>query len=104
MSHSVDSSHTILWFDGVKLTQHRCNVLIRFRIGAKLHPITNNARQITCDMLIGRASVAHLKYCRRVGVVLVHSFGDAPHADRSQAQSKTVRTIRNFAGTFMEVV
>lgn len=32
-----------LSFDGVKLTEHRRNVLIRSRIGTKFHPIADNA-------------------------------------------------------------
>jgi hypothetical protein len=78
----VDGSRATLRLNGVKLAEHRRDVLIRFRIGTKLHPIANDAGQVLSDLQIGCASFEHLKDCWRVAVILVHGFGNASHANR----------------------
>jgi hypothetical protein len=78
----VISGSATLPLNGIKLAEHRRNFLVRFRIGTKLHPIPNDAGQVTSDLMIRRASLEHLENHWRVAVILVHGFGDAPHADR----------------------
>lgn len=56
----VESSRAALPLDGVKLAEHRRNVLIRFRVGTKLHPIANDAGQVISDLLIRCANFKHL--------------------------------------------